>query len=273
MSDVFGPSPYGDQSLPEIRVPGSRSLGDYANAVNSLIHDFAKVSGKTPRAVFRSLAAADCDCIYFRMRGTEKKSSGKVFDKKEMTAFVNGAGDMITCALCDMSYDGSSGKLSWRFENDPGPGVTAITPPVDEKTMGFRRLTIRFAQALSRARIIARRIESENDLSPADILQEAVSAGLSANFFDSLAGMLDAQEETCSVEIEVAGAPIKPEDGVNFCERFESGESGLFYKASHFLDTHRDQCREMDSLDSLIETVRVGEMLRTSSPSQPLNPA
>ena len=60
---------YIGETLPEIIVPRTARLGDYASAVATLIKTFAQVAVQDELAVYRSLVIADRDVI--RIRATE----------------------------------------------------------------------------------------------------------------------------------------------------------------------------------------------------------
>ena len=68
--------PYGEhsdvyvgESRPEIIVPRTERLGDYASVVATLIDTFAGVTGQDELSVYRSLATADRDVV--RVRAAE----------------------------------------------------------------------------------------------------------------------------------------------------------------------------------------------------------
>ena len=95
--------PYGDYSdvyaadgLPEIILPRTEHLGDYANVVSTVLGIFARTAGVDELALYRDLVNADRDVI--RMRASESDDGTVAMD--EGVDFVRGASDVILAAAC-----------------------------------------------------------------------------------------------------------------------------------------------------------------------------
>lgn len=98
--------PYGDFSdvyvadgLPEIILPRTENLSDYANVVSTLIGIFARVADVDEFALYRDLVTADRDVI--RMRAPDSSDGAVSLD--DGVGFVRGASDLLLAAAC--SYD------------------------------------------------------------------------------------------------------------------------------------------------------------------------
>ncbi len=92
-SDVY----IGD-ALPEIIVPRTTRLGDYASAVAALIETFAQVAREDTLTVYRSLVTADRDVIRVRAAGSGDGSLGL----NDGANVVAGARDMVLSAACSL---------------------------------------------------------------------------------------------------------------------------------------------------------------------------
>ena len=81
---------YVGMDLPEIMVPRTEHLGDYANLVAMLIDTFAEVAGQDELTVYRSLVTADRDVVRIRAAVSD---DGSV----TLNAGVNLVGSAATC--------------------------------------------------------------------------------------------------------------------------------------------------------------------------------
>ncbi len=92
-SDIY----IGD-ALPEIIVPRTTRLGDYASAVAALIEIFAQVARQDMLTVYRSLVTADRDVIRIRAAGSDDGSLGL----KDGVNLFEGASEMVLSAACSL---------------------------------------------------------------------------------------------------------------------------------------------------------------------------
>ena len=95
--------PYGDFSdiytadgLPEIVLPRTENLGDYASVVSTLIGIFAGVADVDELSLYRDLVNADRDVI--RMRAAD--SDDGTVSMSEGVDFVRGASEVVLAAAC-----------------------------------------------------------------------------------------------------------------------------------------------------------------------------
>ena len=94
---------YGDFSdiyvadgLPEIILPRTENLGDYADVVSTLIGIFARVADVDELTLYRDLVTADRDVI--RMRAAD--SDDGTVSMIEGVDFVRGASEIVLAAAC-----------------------------------------------------------------------------------------------------------------------------------------------------------------------------
>ena len=89
---------YVGEARPEIIVPRTERLGDYASGVATLIDTFARVAGQDELAVYRCLVTADRDAV--RIRAAES-DDGSVRLNAGVDLIV-GARDMLLSVACSL---------------------------------------------------------------------------------------------------------------------------------------------------------------------------
>ena len=87
---------YVADGLPEIILPRTENLADYASVVSTLIEIFARVAGVDELTLYRNLVTADRDVIRMRVAGSE---DGTV-SMDEGVDFVRGASEVVLAAAC-----------------------------------------------------------------------------------------------------------------------------------------------------------------------------
>ena len=90
---------YAGRDLPEIIIPRTAHLGDYATVVSTLIETFAEVAGQDEMTVYRDLITSDCDVIRIRALGHEHGGDLSVGIGAEVLC---GARDMVLAAACSL---------------------------------------------------------------------------------------------------------------------------------------------------------------------------
>lgn len=207
--------PYGDHSdvyagegLPEIILPRTQRLGDYAGVVSQLVDIFAKTAGTDELSLYRGLMAADRDVLRLRAAETD---AGHVAVSDGID-LMGGARDMILAAACSLQdpqplYRKGENKEAADYVRRIGLGqteqgsfiVTLLLPAASpsmrqprEPDRAFdgapveRRMTKRLVEALRAARqAIERRIAGDTDA-----FFEAVEQGVSANLCKALAKLI-----------------------------------------------------------------------------------
>ena len=93
-SDIFM-----GEGLPEIILPRTAHLGDYARVVSMIIEIFAKVADVDELALYRDLAMADRDVVRVRAVDGDDRGSVAVSDGIDL---MSGARDIILAAACSL---------------------------------------------------------------------------------------------------------------------------------------------------------------------------
>lgn len=194
---------------PEIIVPRTAHLGDYAETVAELIAIFAEAAGRDELAMYRDLVTADRDVI--RVRAAEGEDGSVSMD--EGVSLVRGARDMVLAAACSVRtprpvYRAGANKEAATYvervrlgQTEQGSfAVTLLTPVIPPPTQQLqppldpaldrdpfeRRVTDRLAEALDAARQATERTNAGET----DAFWEAVASGVNANLCEALVQMI-----------------------------------------------------------------------------------
>ncbi len=89
---------YVGESRPEIIVPRTERLGDYASVVATLVDTFAGIAGQDELSVYRSLVTADRDVV--RVRAAESDDGSVTLNAG--VDLLGGARDMLLSAACSL---------------------------------------------------------------------------------------------------------------------------------------------------------------------------
>ena len=160
---------YVSEGLPEVILPRTQRLGDYANVVSRLINIFADVAGTDELSMYRDLITADRDVI--RVRAAEG-SDGAV-SVSDGIDLVCGARDMVLAAACSLHdprpvYRAGANRQAMDFVRNIRLGQTeqgsfvvnlltpVVSPPMQESFIPDlenddpieRKMTRRLASAL-----------------------------------------------------------------------------------------------------------------------------
>ena len=201
---------YAGQSLPEIIIPRTQQLGDYASVVSRLIAIFARVAEVGEATLYNDLITADRDVI--RARAVDVAGDGTV-DLGSGVKMVGAARDLVLAIACSLSgwrpfYRAGANREANEFlrrmrlgQTEQGSFVvTLLTPtilPLDQDilspdheidtTITTRKVTLRLAQALTAARG-AVEIASGGD---ANAFSQAFTRGVSANLCEALVNLIE----------------------------------------------------------------------------------
>lgn len=198
---------YTGEELPEIIIPRTERLGDYASVVALLIEIFAKVAQQDELTVYRLLVTADRDVI--RVRAGEGEDGSIALNQG--VDLIGGVYDMLLAAACSLGEPkpvyraGANREAADLLERvrlgqtDQGSFVvTLLTPAIPPKLTLFavpddqdapieRRLTLRLMEALVAARdAVERTAAGEKGAFP-----EALENGVSANMCEALARIIN----------------------------------------------------------------------------------
>ena len=241
-SDVYA----GDQ-LPEIIVPRTPRLGDYAQVVARLIAIFSHAAEVDEIQMYNDLVVSDRDVT--RVRASNGETDGTV-DLEQGVALVSGSRDMLLAAACSLQdprpvYRVGANKDANEFmhrarlgQTETGSFVLTILSPVVPPQVQpplladmelddpvERRITRRLAQALA----ATRRATSRAMGGDTDAFAEAVSEGTSANLCEALVQVL---EPFPSVDVSTTWARTRPLRSVRESVQFADNDALFLREAA-----------------------------------------
>ena len=215
---------YVGQGRPDIIIPRTGCLGDYASVVAALIETFAQVADLDELTVYRSLVIADRDVV--RVRAAESDDGSVTLN--DGAALVAGARDMLLSAACSLRdqrpvYRAGANREAAALLNrvrlgqtEQGSfGVTLLTPvvpppmrtllpdPEDRNAPIERRTTRRLVEALSAARGAAERATAGDE----GAFGDSVARGVSANLCEALVRII---EPFPALDVSVSWARTRP---------------------------------------------------------------
>ena len=245
---------YGDHSdvysapkRPEVILPRTERLGDYANVVSRLIEIFANAAKTDELSLYRDLVTADRDVI--RVRAAEN-SDGAVAVNDGLD-LLRGAHDMLLAAACSLRnprpvYRAGSNQQAVEHvqrirlgQTEQGSfSITLLTPVIappirpmladdwgSEDDPVERRLTRRLAGALKAAQTATERAVGGD----AEAFSEAVEQGVSANLCDALGTLI---EPFPALDISVTWARTLPRQRARKTIRFGRADAPILRKAA-----------------------------------------
>ena len=196
---------YSANNLPEIILPRTQNLGDYATVVSQLIGIFSSVANYDEISVYRDLTTADRDVVRLRAHGND---DGKIAVNIGVD-MLSGARDMLLAAACSLDandrralYRSRANRQANRYvdsirlgQTEQGSFVIALlTPVVSPRTQLTyreepmeRRITAHLTHALEAAHAATERTV----IGESDAFSEAVQQGVSANLCEALVKLID----------------------------------------------------------------------------------
>ena len=220
--------PYGDaadvwdgEDRPEIVLPRTDLFGDYASVVSRLIGVFSEAGKTDELATLRNLLEADHDVI--RVRASQDATNGSIALDAGVEV-VSQAREMLLAAACatvaspQQVYRAGANKEAADFvkrvrlgQTEHGSFVITMMAPVPPSVQQplddawgnlgeeplSRRIILRLIEALEASRAAAERWNSGSGHGE---FESAVSAGVSANLCEALAGLI---ERTHRLEVSV----------------------------------------------------------------------
>ena len=220
---------YAGQDRPEIILPRTDRLVDYASAVSRLINVFAKITERDQLAAYRDLVGADRDVVRVRAAGEEDDGSVPL---DAGVKIVSQARDMLLAAACAVRtpqplYRAGANREANEYMRRVRLGQTehgsfvvtllASVPPLlgpvqltlDQTWAKFedepieRMVTRRLMEALEASRTAAEMALSGE----ADAFENAIVSGVSANLCEAVAGLI---EQSDGLDISVTWARTRP---------------------------------------------------------------
>lgn len=240
---------YVGEDRPDIIVPRTGRLGDYASVVAGLIDMFSEVVRQDAMTVYRSLVAADRDVVCLR---TGQSQDGSV-PLDHGVDLIGGARDMLLAAACSLGepkavYRAGANRsaidlLAGVRLSPPAQGsfvVTLLSPVVpppmpalipnddDQCAPIERRLTLRLMEALAAVRQAAERTAAGDE----DAFGEAVESGVSANLCEALDQVI---KSFPTLDVSVSWAKTRPVTVRHRAVRFGGTDAPLLREAARSL--------------------------------------
>ena len=238
---------YGARGRPELLVPRTDRLGDYASVVYRLIEIFADAAETDQLSLYRDLVTADRDVI--RVRAAESGDGAVALS--EGLDLLRGAHDMMLAAACSLRsprpryWAGSNqeasdfvGRIRLGQSEHGSFAVTLLTPvlppPMQPTLAGSerpeddpleRRMTRRLVGALSAARTALERTAS----GVGESFFKVVEHGVSANLCDALAMLV---EPFPTLDVGVTWARTLPRSTAREVVRFARADAPILREAA-----------------------------------------
>ena len=242
-SDVFM-----GEGLPEIILPRTAHLGDYARVVSMIIEIFAEVADVDELTLYRDLAMADRDVVRVRAVGGDESGSLAVSDGIDL---LSGARDMILAAACSLQgaqpiYRAGANREAMAYLNRVRLGQTeqgsfaitllspVISPPIQQQMFSAseyrddpieRQVTKRLADALA----ATREATEKTVVGDAGAFSEAVAHGVSANLCEALVKLI---EPFPILDISLVWARTHPMITARNVVRFASHDAPILREAA-----------------------------------------
>ncbi len=247
---------YIGDGLPEIIVPRTRSLGDYAHVVARLVEIFASVAAREEHELYNDLITADRDVIRVQVDG-----GNDTVDIERGAKLIAGARDMLLAVADSLqapqpldymrSHQGASKYVSQvrLAQTEPGSfGITllspVIAPPLHDESLlpdpqgagvpFTRQVTCRMCEALAATKQAIERAIS-GDL---QAFAAAVASSTSANLCDALIQMI---EPFPALVVKVTWARTRPVTPSQRLIRFTQDDVPILGEAARVFRTRELQ--------------------------------
>lgn len=240
---------YVGEVRPDIIIPRTERLGDYASVVAALIDTFASVAGQDQLAVYRSLVTTDRDVV--RVRAAESEDGSVTLTAG--VSLIDGAREMLLSAACSLRerqpvYRAGANREASDLLNRVRLGqtdhgsfvVTLLTPvvpppmpalfpdPDDRNAPIERRMTMRLVEALTAVRQATERTAAGDK----EAFGDAVAAGVSANLCEALVRLV---EPFPTLDVGVSWAQTRPVATASNVVRFGQADAALLREAARSL--------------------------------------
>lgn len=240
---------YTREGAPDIVVPHTQALGDYASVVSGLIETFAESADRDQLTVYREVVTADCDVI--RVRAVDGEHDGSL-PISAGTALVSRSRDMVLAVACSSLgeprpvYRAGANKEAADYlrqvrlgQTEQGSFVVSLLSPVvsppiqmslipdsDElESPVARRVTERLTQALD----ATRQATDDTNCGKPEAFSKLVTEGVSANLCDALAGLTGALSR---IDVNVVWARTYLRDDARWAVQFTAHDTPILQAAS-----------------------------------------
>lgn len=237
---------YSANNLPEIILPRTQNLGDYATVVSQLIGIFSSVADYDEISVYRDLTTADRDVVRVRAHGNY---DGNIAVNIGVD-MLSGARDMLLAAACSLDandrralYRSRANRQANRYvdsirlgQTEQGSFVIALlTPVVSPRTQLTyreepmeRRITAHLTHTLEAAHAATERAV----IGESNAFSEAVQQGVSANLCEALVKLIDPFP---ALDVSVSWAWTRPINKQRSSVRFASADVPILRHAARAL--------------------------------------
>lgn len=239
---------YAGANRPEIVLPRTDRLADYASSVSRLIGYFAKATDRDELATYRDLVGADRDVV--RVRSTSHDDDGSI-PLDAGVKIVEQSRDMLLAAACaarspqPLFRAGANREASEYMrrvrlgQTEHGSFVVTLLAPVPpllqlqldpswgslEDEPMERMVTRRLMAALAASRTAAEKALSGDG----DAFDSAVASGVSANLCESVASLI---EQSNGLEVSLTWARTRPTPEVQRRVVFSGNDAEILKEAA-----------------------------------------
>lgn len=240
---------YAGDGRPEIILPRTDRLADYAAVVSRLIGVFSNVNERDELATYRDLAGADHDVVRVRASGTE--DDGSVALDAGVELFLQ-AREMLLAAACatrspQSVYRAGANKEASEYmkrvrlgQTEHGSFVVTLMAPVpptlqpllDETWASFddepmeRQVTRRLVEALEASR---NAVELAHSGDGSNAFENAITSGVSANLCEAVSKLID---HSNGLEISVSWARTRPTPEARRKIKFSESDAAVLKEAA-----------------------------------------
>ena len=241
---------YAGPEKPEIILPRTQQLADYASVVSRLIEIFAAVAERNEISLYRDLVTADRDVV--RVRAVEGEDGSLSIN--DGVSLVGGARDLLLATACSLRsrpqrlYRAAAnqeaaaliGRVRLGQTEQGSFVVTLLTPPIiprkkqaslfPEDDGGAdcdeRRMTRRLAEALT----AVRQATEDSVLGDGEAFEDTVHKGVSANLCEALVTLI---EPFPTLDVSVHWAWTRPANAPRGMVRFANADAPILREAAH----------------------------------------
>lgn len=253
---------YSREEAPEIIIPRTQHLGDYASVVSRLIEIFADVAGTDVLSLYRILMTIDRDVV--RVRAVTEGGDGTV-SLSAGVKLITGARDLVLATARSLheprsAYRGAPYRETKNYlrqvqlgQTEQGSFVVTLIGPlvpssdrreselraVADDPPVARRMTERLAEALIAVRkAVDDAFEGDNnEFSGGDYttFPDVVNHGVSANLCDALAMMI---EPFCGIDVALSWARTRPSRKAGERIHFTTSDAPILHEAARRFRGH-----------------------------------
>ena len=237
---------YVGEGKPEIIIPRTERLGDYASIVGAMIETFAQVAEQDELTVYRSLVTADRDVVRVRV-GESDDGSVALNAAAEL---IGGARDMLLSAACSLGdrrsvYRAGANREAAELvertrlgQTDQGSFVVTLLTPVvpppvqmllpdpdDLNAPIQRRMTRRLVEALNATHEMVERTAAGEE----GAFGDTATNGVSANLCEAVVRIV---EPFSTLDIGVSWARTRPMSVPEALVRFGRADAAILQEAA-----------------------------------------